>query len=63
MFGDNLRLPLLHCRPVQLAPVHALNPEFFGLFEMVPELSVEKKRFSRDAAHVQTRPAEHVILF
>ena len=62
MLGDDLRLALLDGCPVQLARVHALDAEFLGLFQVVPELGIEQQRLGRNAADVQAGAAEHVVL-
>src|SRR4029077_10265902 len=63
MFGDDFSLTLLNCRPVQLARIDSLNAEFLGVFQMIPELSVEQQRLCRDASHMQTGAAEKPVLF
>src|SRR5216683_6684940 len=63
MFGDDFSLALLDRGPVQLARVHALNAEFLGVFQVIPELSVEQQRLRRDASHMQTGAAEKPVLF
>ena len=63
MFGDDFRLALLDGGPIQLARVHAFDPEFFGVFQVVPQLGIEQQGLGRDTAHVQAGAAEHVVLF
>ena len=63
MLGDDLRLAFLNGGPVQLARIHALNAEFLGLFEMVPEFSIEEQRLGRNATYVQASPAEESVFF
>ena len=63
MLGHDLRLAILDCGPVQLARVHPFDAKFFGVFEMVPEFSVEQQSLGRNAAHVQAGAAEEAVFF
>ena len=63
VLGDDLPLALLDGSPVQLARVHALDPEFLGLFQMVPEFGIKQQSLGRDAADVQARAAQESVFF
>ena len=47
--------------PVELARVHALDAEFLGVFQMVPEFGIKQQRLGRDAADVQAGSAEQSV--
>src|SRR5581483_7472747 len=49
--------------PVQFGRGQAFDSVFLRVFQVVPELSVEQQRLSRNAAHVQARAAEVGIFF
>src|ERR1700688_999290 len=59
----DLRFTILHRSPVQFARVHALDSKFLGIFEMVPEFSVEQQGLGRNAAHVQTGASQKSVFF
>ena len=62
MFVDDLRFALLHCLPIQLARVHALDSILLRIFQVVPELGIEQQSLGWDAAHVQAGAAKIRIL-
>src|SRR5437764_10944638 len=62
MLINHLGLALLDCRPVQLAGADAFYAKFLGIFQVVPNLSVEQQRFRRNAAHMQACAAEIRVL-
>ena len=63
VLGHDLRLAILDRGPVQLARVHALDAEFLGVFQVIPEFGIEQQRLGRNAAHVQAGAAEESVFF
>ena len=63
MFGDDLRLALLHRGPVEFARFHAFDAEFFRVSQLVPEFGVKQQGLGRNAAHVQAGAAEQAVFF
>ena len=63
VFADDFGLAVLHRFPVQLARGDALDAEFLGIFQVVPDFGVEQQGFRRDAAHVQAGAAQVGIFF
>src|ERR1700722_5062815 len=61
VFGDDLRLAILNRGPVELARIHALYAKLLGFFQVIPKFRVKQQRLGRDAANVQTGPAEESI--
>src|SRR5205807_72937 len=55
-------LTFLDCCPVQFASADAFYAKFLGIFQVVPNLSVEQQRFCRNAAHMQACAAEIRVL-
>ena len=63
MFCDDFGFALLDSRPIQLARIDSVNAKFLGLLQVIPDFGIEQQRLGRNAAHVQTGPAQLVIFF
>ncbi len=62
MLGDDLRLALLHDGPIHRRIAYVLDAELGGIPEMVEDLGAVEQGLRRDAADVQARSAELVVL-
>ena len=62
VFVHDHRFALQHVLPIQHRRRHVIDSVFRRILQVIPYLRVKQQRLRRNAAHMQTRPAQHAVL-